>query len=857
MSAPLNTAKRAASPTPPTSSRDAKRSCASSSMTRPHTVEVIHFNSTRAALNTVTVSSDVHAKICDSLPLRQVPQHVRIAEKVFKVEVNPSLRDNSIHLHSLQATELSPFLQPTPTGDKLTLESFCTNKTKVAYLSAATFKLTQYPHATGARVKVQQQSLKKDVLSQLVTSIIHHGQTFLLQNNGITLALTVSALEASSVAGRSMGRVTAATRLILTPQDASALEIVNRVPANQIQNMVFHISFNYAAQSKHEEKRKDTTGPSVFFIEDLDVSSFIANGREISLEETIEGSLKDGTPIKARLTKVKLKDPDSKSLTRTKESKLHSSFVFHSTTPRSLYSSSDIIIATKNATEASQMTFLLTPLPSSQNRRQCWTSAEELKEALRHPDPYVCGQGLRLRTSKKVKAVLKLVNGHGRDFHDQPGKFDPSWSHSSATVLDFRTAEASGLQLVDTSTAYPAKRVSVEISQKNKRPPSCAGGPTPSILLQEKEIKRALLDILPEKFTSGDIFTLETVEHTITAKIRDVDFEDAALAEVQYGRLSSLGDAKLEFTQDKEASVDIMKEVPQYTSEELDEKIKDLNLGGLAEELKKVCEQLFAYRRYPNLAEKLGLKPVKGIIISGPPGTGKTCFARNFAEFIGTSVHKEIVANSLFNMWAGESEKNIRELFAPAKRAWERYGSKSPLFCISLDEIDALLPKRGSSVGSKWRDSVVAAFLAELDGLTQLGNIILLGTTNRLDDIDPAALRPGRMELGLTFDIPSKDARREILEIHTRELQAKGMLSEDVTIDWLLGITEDYSGAEVEGLIRKASAKALTRCSNLKIEEEEVFAAPQSKVTQEDIMEANSSLKEGKASSKVPFGMYI
>ena len=168
----------------------------------------------------------------------------------------------------------------------------------------------------------------------------------------------------------------------------------------------------------------------------------------------------------------------------------------------------------------------------------------------------------------------------------------------------------------------------------------------------------------------------------------------------------------------------------------------------------------------------------------------------------------------------GEAERRVRELFLPAEREYAEVGDASALHLIIFDELDAVARKRGSMTSDTTgvRDSVVNQLLAKIDGVKSLPNILIVGLTNRPELLDPALLRPGRLEVQLRVELPDRSGRRDILAIHTRSMRQEKALSEDAIalLDDLgdngMGArTEHFSGAELAGLVRSAASFALAR----------------------------------------------
>jgi vesicle-fusing ATPase len=241
----------------------------------------------------------------------------------------------------------------------------------------------------------------------------------------------------------------------------------------------------------------------------------------------------------------------------------------------------------------------------------------------------------------------------------------------------------------------------------------------------------------------------------------------------------------------------------------------ELGIGGLDEELTTTFRRAFASRIFPlDAVEKLGIQHVKGILLYGPPGTGKTLIARQIGKTLKNAREPKIINGpEILNKYVGQSEENIRALFADAEKEYKRQGEESLLHIIIFDEIDAICKQRGSGAGGGTGvgDTVVNQLLSKLDGVDQLNNILVIGMTNRRDMIDDALLRPGRLEVHVEVSLPDEKGRFQILAIHTNKMKENNVMDADVDLEELARLTKNYSGAEITGLVKAASSFAFNR----------------------------------------------
>uniref|UniRef100_A0A8D3DC32 Vesicle-fusing ATPase n=1 Tax=Scophthalmus maximus TaxID=52904 RepID=A0A8D3DC32_SCOMX len=286
-----------------------------------------------------------------------------------------------------------------------------------------------------------------------------------------------------------------------------------------------------------------------------------------------------------------------------------------------------------------------------------------------------------------------------------------------------------------------------------------------------------------------------------------------------------------------------------------------MGIGGLDREFSDIFRRAFASRVFPpDMVEQMGCKHVKGILLYGPPGCGKTLMARQIGKMLNAREPKIVNGPEILNKYVGESEANIRKLFADAEDEQKRLGANSGLHIIIFDEIDAICKQRGSMAGSTGvHDTVVNQLLSKIDGVEQLNNILVIGMTNRPDLIDDALLRPGRLEVKMEIGLPDERGRIQILHIHTAKMRQYQLLANDVDVKELAVETKNYSGAELEGLVRAAQSTAMNRhikASNTL--EVNIETAEKLQVSRLDFMASlNNDIKPAFGTNQEDYASYI
>jgi transitional endoplasmic reticulum ATPase len=408
--------------------------------------------------------------------------------------------------------------------------------------------------------------------------------------------------------------------------------------------------------------------------------------------------------------------------------------------------------------------------------------------------PEVGARAAEDRLKTVASAVTALRDGGGVLLITDVDALLPATSEPVAALIlaELRTAVATdGVALIATS-ARPD-----QLDPRLRAPELCDR--ELGLTLPDAATRKALLETLLKPAPTGDLNVDEIAGRTpgfvaadLAALVREAALRAAS-------RASADGQAPKLNQDDLVGALTVIRPLSRSASEELT--VGNLSLddvGDMADAKQALTEAVLWPLQHPDTFTRLGVDPPRGVLLYGPPGCGKTFVVRALASTGQLSVHA-VKGSELMDKWVGASEKAVRELFRRAR--------DSAPSLVFLDEVDALAPRRGQSFDSGVTDRVVAALLTELDGIDPLRDVVVLGATNRPDLIDPALLRPGRLERLVFVEPPDAAARREILRTAAKSMP----LSADVDLDEVAAGLDGYSAADCVALLREAALTAMRR----------------------------------------------
>jgi transitional endoplasmic reticulum ATPase len=395
---------------------------------------------------------------------------------------------------------------------------------------------------------------------------------------------------------------------------------------------------------------------------------------------------------------------------------------------------------------------------------------------------------------KAVAAAVTAVRGGGVLLITDIDALLPSPAEPVATLIltELRSAVATrGVAFIATSSVP-------DVLDTRLRAPDLCDREL-GLSLPDAATRKALLEVLLRAVPSAELDLDEIAGRTPGFVVADLSalVREAALRAA--ARASAEGKPPALTQDDLTGALSVIRPLSRSATEEV--AVGSLTLddvGDMIATKQALTESVLWPLQHPDTFARLGIQPPRGVLLFGPPGCGKTFVVRALASSGRLSVHA-VKGAELMDKWVGASEKAVRELFRRAR--------DSAPSLVFLDEVDALAPRRGQSFDSGVTDRVVAALLTELDGIEPLRDVVVLGATNRPDLVDPALLRPGRLERLVFVEPPDADARRDILRTAAESIP----LSADVDLDALAAGLKGYSAADCVALLREAALTAMRR----------------------------------------------
>jgi len=855
--------------------------------------------------NKVWLSNHTFKKLFYGCDIEQ-RNFVKVAHYIYEVGINNDLSENKINIDEIQAAHLDNYCSFSDGESSLKIKSYHENEYDHKDLDHITFSIQEYGEIIKNGENTNSQTvdidnLRKFIYEKINGQFLEQGQSLLLNHPLGILRATVDSQKyiKDPLDGQQKkknvrhGRIIADTKIdficesgefkIVKPYDPKLIKsfqflitAVKDVSRKEL-GMNSHIYTNGSAW------RKGNSPLPLALPIGLISTTLRKKTKNIDLAfgDSVKVRASKDWQISFKFTKVTLETSDDadEKMNDQYEKKYTKTFKLQSQHCIKLNPKNNCVLTTKisQALVATRVKFVIADMQFDKkihNQEHYWVSYKELIAALNKdyfPIPK-CGTFVVKTTSGKF--LLKLDTAIGSKIQSkisQNKNISDLWAIDSGTDIRIRIDDELNLELVDSRVELFLEGMKFKVElPKNESLVSMLLGKKDDhekVIIEEEKMRELLLDNLPTTiFPNHKIHATTDKGVDIIFTLEKYDCDRKKGIAPKYGvRLKPTADTKIEFNAKKDGDIIISTKPEKIELINLAEKLKEIGIGGLTEECTLFIRDIILSRgEFREYYKSLGINPERGAILYGPPGTGKTKLARNFANLLGVTKDRQtlLTGSRVKNMWVGESENNIRKLFKPARDAQQQFGENSPLFILVIDEIDAILGGRNGQ-SSKHDTSLVATFLSELDGIAgddgeSLDNIIVIGLTNDLNVIDEAVKRPGRLGTHIKIGIPDLKGRKEIIEIHARNLIKNNLIEGDVSemIDWLANKTEGKTGAFIEGVVTKAFHISTGRLLEQKVMGREAIRHKAAKITKKDIENGIKALDSGRDEVAVPFGIY-
>lgn len=778
-------------------------------------------------------------------------KYVKIGNYVYKTKNDlkffENIKANSIvGLSKIQFDDVESFKND---DCEIIISSFnpLNKNSMVSDVEELTIKLTSL---TNFKITTKIDSLKNHILNLLMDQIVSLGQNFRTEFKGILINIRVSSIDEAT-----MGKITEFTNIDISSSDNNIIIYNNCITLKSKQ---VKIKITKCIELSNNKKTNKSTFPVIMdknFLNDYAVKIF-------------NGPFSNGDSYRFEIDNLELTFSIS-VLAENINSKFKNTYCLDKLDNKNIniVSNTSNVIITEKEEIAEKVSFKVSPQNSTNY------TIVKVDNLLK----YVSKNISEFTENQKIKCTIKNdeILGENIELFLASNYIYPDADATTAvkyhiipdeTKVVFATEAKSKIILVHNTDPIPIKKITLKIKNLN------GGGGFLSLLLGEDDDKKQIFDIKKlEKIVKRKFPKRTAIRYQKKIKYDDTN---CIIVVKKLEFINDIDESKTNkyatyglITEETEFKFIISRNNKSFTLNDssrsaiINKPIEELEkyVGGITKEISIVVRDICLSRgKWKDKFRARGLKAPKGIIFHGPPGTGKTSLARQLGKLLGCEGERFRLMSGpeIFNKWLGQSEANVREIFKPAKEAYKKHGENAPIYMVVIDEIDAMLPVRDDSTGNPARSSVVNQFLSEIDGLEQFNNLICVGITNRLELLDPAAIRAGRFGTHVKIGLPDKKGREKIFEIHTGKLKEIGCLSK-INFSKLVDMTDNFSGADIENVVQLASMYSLERLNTLETEDEEIIEKNE-KITQEDFVKAIKEVSNINNKSKnAPVHMYL
>lgn len=775
------------------------------------------------------------------------PLMVQIADRVYTVIPCDWIEEKSIGLNPQQNAEVEEAVNFD--GDVM-VSTFIPSDQNQQILKRAVFSVS-YDDEDELEFEDEREVLHVDV-KQFTNYFRNHyggqlfkeGQTILTYHNNIPITITL--MKSRGFTNPSsyeiFGVIAEETDLIFKSTEFTNIKFFTSPQTGSFQ-FKFDVIFNHHKSEDDLEMRfrrilenrfiplEDTISSYPFIVDADKLGDYIRKmiGDTPHCEgDLLKVPLEGGSHLNARLFEVKDQRHAASNIraVNKRDFEYENSYRLDHRSTVEIYSGSPSLVLTKGAPKiAKYISFYVSDVnpdksyPGWESSSKNWINSRDfVKKIQTHLKEFVHSTQFEIEFDGVCFLVeVEKIDAFERDKCDShPTAYSPCWKFGKNTKVNIRLNPEIERVLVQNNKGFPLKSLKVSIE------PSMEVAEKKELRFKSSDIEIAFREAAPKMICLNQEFIIDLGSiGCFNAFIESFNFSKTSLNNSQDNFLGTLTEGtKFEFLHRENFKVDEVEEPLDFSDPY--KAMESLGLTGLPKGGKELLEDVL-FSLTPE-GKKIGFKKPRGVILSGPPGTGKTTFVQNLRKMLGIpkSRFTMISGTTPISKWMGQSEKNIRKLFEPAIKDPEHF------YFLFIDELDGLASERSDE--TKNHNRIVNEFLSQMDGVHRPENLMVFATTNHKSLIDPACFRPGRFERVVDFSLPTTQECLEILELHSKPLLDQKLIASDVNLEEEADLCEGMSGAHIRGMVEEAKKNYYRRIRKNKYRKRD----PRSKICRED-----------------------
>lgn len=767
-------------------------------------------------------------------------RYVSIADRIYRVGINNVLHEYTIGLNTLQRGEIEGSIFSNNDTSLVWVNPHELNENTVHSMHVT---IEEYGCETIYPISIKLADLAVKISQVFNRNFVFLGQQWLLPYKEEKYLLRINQTS-NTQSHLSPAYVNGATQIEIKACYASPVTLIDEV----IEDKTMKPFFNLELQADHHSSCPIIVERTQI----LDKIYHTLDKKEIVVGHTLNVTLAHNNKVKLTLEKVEYQGKTYGKPIKDKEAKIVQKAFRLDKKPQIFFNkNSDIILIAPNVEPARALDLeihhiFMSAAITDPYQKIYWIDLSKVEEHLRNLTSGICkGQKLEMLINE-TKIKIRVLNG----YHKDPYFIKPmhsgrlQWMVDPATEFRFCSATSIRFPLVDNAIPRTLSKVKFKILPMRRE------GTFPVINVEESKMIEAIRAKVTVPFIRNQTFQIPLPTFDCKVIVEQMLCTLAELTKPNHGFLGQIVEKTIIKVNSDVKQILLHKEGDKDPIERLEE----YNLAAISKEFKSIARSIIIQHERKEVAQALNVAVERGLILYGPPGNGKTRLAEALADMLGCTKQNgrliSISGTSIFDMWVGGSEANVRALFRPASEAYEKFGDASELYVTVIDEIDGLLSQRRGD-HNRVNDKVVNEFLSCIDGPIPLNNLLVIGTTNRAELLDEAALRHGRFGKKVAIGNPDQKGRQQIIELYLKPLRQQGALDEKIDCEKLAKETENFSGADIKGVVEEAKRFALERSYEAKSSSSTTLM-----ITKGDLNKAIAEVKPQKSSSQAPEGMY-